>query len=230
MTKARDIASANPAPSTVSTTELGYLDGVTSAVQTQIDAKIASTLADAKGDLLVASADNTVTRLPVGSTGDTIVADSSTATGLKWAKSPNFVGASMYKSSAQAIPSSVWTAITFDSEEFDTDSFHSTSTNTSRITIPTGMGGKYLFTGTMIWQQNGLNNRALAIYKNGSTSKQLFLNRPDSDFNTEVSYATIISVAAGDYFELLTYQDTGGNLNAISGTNGTNFQTTFLGA
>ena len=84
MTKARDIASANPAPSTVSTTELGYLDGVTSAVQTQIDAKIASTLADAKGDLLVASADNTVTRLPVGSTGDTIVADSSTATGLRY--------------------------------------------------------------------------------------------------------------------------------------------------
>ena len=37
MTKARDIASAAPAPSTVSATELGYLDGVTSAIQTQID-------------------------------------------------------------------------------------------------------------------------------------------------------------------------------------------------
>jgi hypothetical protein len=42
MTKARDLASAAPAPSTVSATELGYLDGVTSAVQTQIDAKAAS--------------------------------------------------------------------------------------------------------------------------------------------------------------------------------------------
>ena len=39
MTKARDIASAAPAPSTVSATELGYLDGVTSAIQTQITAK-----------------------------------------------------------------------------------------------------------------------------------------------------------------------------------------------
>lgn len=36
MTKARDLASAPVAPSTVSPTELGYLDGVTSAVQTQI--------------------------------------------------------------------------------------------------------------------------------------------------------------------------------------------------
>jgi hypothetical protein len=43
MTKARDIASAAPAPSTVSATEIGYLDGVTSAVQTQLDAKAAST-------------------------------------------------------------------------------------------------------------------------------------------------------------------------------------------
>jgi hypothetical protein len=42
MSKARDIASAAPAPSTVSATELGYLDGVTSAIQTQVDAKAAS--------------------------------------------------------------------------------------------------------------------------------------------------------------------------------------------
>ena len=39
MSKARDIASANPAPTTVSTTELGYLDGVTSAIQTQLNQK-----------------------------------------------------------------------------------------------------------------------------------------------------------------------------------------------
>lgn len=39
MTKARDLANASTALSAVSATELGYLDGVTSAVQTQIDAK-----------------------------------------------------------------------------------------------------------------------------------------------------------------------------------------------
>ena len=37
MTKARDIASARPAPSTRSSAELGYLDGVTSAIQTQLN-------------------------------------------------------------------------------------------------------------------------------------------------------------------------------------------------
>jgi hypothetical protein len=45
MTKARDIASAIPAPSTVSSAELGFLDGVTSAIQTQLDAKQASSTA-----------------------------------------------------------------------------------------------------------------------------------------------------------------------------------------
>jgi hypothetical protein len=37
VSKARDLASAATAFSTVSATELGYVDGVTSAIQTQIN-------------------------------------------------------------------------------------------------------------------------------------------------------------------------------------------------
>jgi len=114
MSKARDLASANPAPSTVSatelgyldgvtsaiqtqidskqaananvsTTELGYLDGVTSAIQTQLDGKVAASIVDAKGDIIAATAADTVTRLAVGSNNQVLTADSSTATGLKWA-------------------------------------------------------------------------------------------------------------------------------------------------
>jgi hypothetical protein len=97
MTKARDIASAAPAPSTVSATEIGYLDGVSSAIQTQIDGKsstshnhnstyVANSLVDAKGDLLVGSANDTVSRLAVASTaGYVLTVDSAEATGLKWA-------------------------------------------------------------------------------------------------------------------------------------------------
>jgi hypothetical protein len=91
MTKARDIASAAPAPSTVSATELGYLDGVSSAIQTQIDSKIGSasainpTIVDAKGDIIAATAADTVARLAVGANNTVLTADSSTATGLKWA-------------------------------------------------------------------------------------------------------------------------------------------------
>ena len=72
MTKARDIASAAPAPSTVSATEIGYLDGVSSAIQTQIDGKIAKTLTTTTGDMIYASSANTPARLGVGSTGQVL--------------------------------------------------------------------------------------------------------------------------------------------------------------
>lgn len=46
---------------------------------------ISNTLVDAKGDLLVGSAADTVSRLAVGSANQVLTVDSSTATGLKWA-------------------------------------------------------------------------------------------------------------------------------------------------
>ena len=47
-------------------------------------AVIPNSLVDAKGDLLTATADNTPARLAVGSNGETLVADSSTSTGLRY--------------------------------------------------------------------------------------------------------------------------------------------------
>ena len=72
MSKARDIASAIPAPSTVSSAELGYLDGVTSAIQTQVDAKTAKATLTTTGDIYYASAANTPARLGIGSSAQVL--------------------------------------------------------------------------------------------------------------------------------------------------------------
>jgi hypothetical protein len=87
MTKARDIASAAPAPSTVSATELGYLDGVTSAIQTQLDAKTAKSTLTTTGDIYYASAANTPARLGIG-TASQLLAVNSGATAPEWVAAP----------------------------------------------------------------------------------------------------------------------------------------------
>lgn len=46
---------------------------------------ISATIVDAKGDLIAATAADTVARLAVGTNGQVLQADSTTATGLKWA-------------------------------------------------------------------------------------------------------------------------------------------------
>jgi len=68
MSKARDLANAGTALTTVSATELGYVDGVTSAIQTQLDAKTAKSTLTTTGDIYYASAANTPARLGIGST------------------------------------------------------------------------------------------------------------------------------------------------------------------
>jgi hypothetical protein len=50
-----------------------------------LDGAILTTIVDAKGDLIVATADSTVTRLAVGTNGQALVADSTQAAGVKWA-------------------------------------------------------------------------------------------------------------------------------------------------
>jgi len=85
MSKARDLANAGTALGAVTATELGYLDGVTSAVQTQVDAKIAKSTVTAKGDLIVATGSGTVVAQPVGTDGQYLKANSAQADGVEWA-------------------------------------------------------------------------------------------------------------------------------------------------
>jgi hypothetical protein len=59
MTKARDLANAATALSAVSATELAFLDGVTSALQTQMDTKATTTYVNTT----VAAVDSTPTAL-----------------------------------------------------------------------------------------------------------------------------------------------------------------------
>ena len=75
MTKARDLANSAAAFASVSATELGYVDGVTSAIQTQMDAKTAKATLTTTGDIYYASGANTPARLGIGTTGQVLNVD-----------------------------------------------------------------------------------------------------------------------------------------------------------
>jgi hypothetical protein len=190
---------------------------------------IQNSIVDAKGDLIAASANDTPARLAVGANGETLVADSSTSTGLKWAKSPNFVGASVYPSGAQTIGNATYTALTYNTENFDTDAFHSTVTNTSRITIPSGLGGYYRVSGMTRFNSNATGRRLLSLYRNGASSREVEVTAgavAELSLNIDV----VLSLSVGDYLEFFVYQSSGGNLTVVAGTQSQVFEIEYLGA
>jgi len=192
-----------------------------------------ATAIDAKGDLVVGTGSDTFSRLAVGTNGYTLVADSAETTGLKWQAptASGAVGCVLYKSADQSINTGTWTALTFNTEEYDTDSFHDNSTNTSRITIPSGKNGKYLFIATVVYNDSSSTGvRSFGIYKNGNAFGQLYLSAGVSSFYAIGTGSRMLDAVATDYFEIYAYQNSGGALNIIGGQTYTRFQVEYLGA
>lgn len=70
--------------SSVTATELGYLSGVTSSIQTQLNAKVNNSSYAAKGDILVATGAGTYVAVGVGTNGDVLTANSAQTSGVQW--------------------------------------------------------------------------------------------------------------------------------------------------
>jgi hypothetical protein len=164
------------------------------------------------------------------------VADSTASTGLKWAtpaaSTPTFVGCSLWQSGNVSAPNVTETIMTFDSELFDTDAFHSTSTNTGRITIPTGKGGYYLVTGMIVFLASSGGMRSVALFKNGGATSLTDNALPNSasQANDAPWFSYIGNFAAGDYLEIKGYQNSGSALNMRGGAYYTRFSVSYIGA
>jgi hypothetical protein len=172
----------------------------------------------AKGDLVAGSATNDAAVLTVGANNTVLTADSAEATGLKWATAgAAFSGASVHNSGTQSISTGTETIATFNSEYFDTDSYHSTSSNTGRLTIPAGKSGKYLIIGRVWFDVNATAARELRINKNGTILNIAKWNNNGSGIEVTCQLSVIVNAAAADYYELTVSQYSGSSI-ALLGT------------
>jgi hypothetical protein len=133
------------------------------------------------------------------------------------AAAATFVGCQLRKSGDQSISNNTNTAITFDTEDIDTDGFHSNVTNTSRVTIPTGKGGKYLVTLQTRFEANSTGRRLGQLYKNGAIDTTFqFESVPSSSGAVTMGNSFFMNLVATDYIELFSLQTSGGNLNVTN--------------
>jgi hypothetical protein len=197
----------------------------TAYVQTEAGLLVPKSLADAKGDLIIATGSDTFAKHTVGANGTFLVANSANSDGWEnrvlaytdlpvLPKGTMSVGTKVVSNTTDTIM-----GLTADTNPgvtvSQTHAFHSDSTNRSRMTIPSGLDGDYLcfFAFNLGGTDSGGSRRA-RLLKNGSTLATLL--SPDAPaaiaaIETTAYYA--VGLAAGDYLEVQVYQDSGGALN-----------------
>ena len=207
MTKARDIASAAPAPSTVSATELGYLDGVTSAIQTQLDAKTAKSTLTTTGDIYYASSANTPARLGIGSTGNVLTVASGIPSWAAPATPTGMPAVYAYQQYVQNPGAATATKINFELEEFDTNNNFASSRFTPTV------AGYYLAYAKMPYDAAPTSNTALyfSLYKNGSNYSTLWSYFPINANSWTVQGSSLVYMnGSTDYLEVYIYSGAAG--------------------
>lgn len=112
------------------------------------------------------------------------------------------------QTSAQSIPLSTWTSVTFDTEDFDNDNGHSTVSNTSRFTAVTA--GWYTVGGSVAFTLAGTGQRAGTRWAvNGTALNASGIMLPQV-VAVGSSYAVPaqtrdVQLAVGDYLELQAF-------------------------
>lgn len=169
-----------------------------------------ATAIDAKGDLVPGTGADTFARLAVGANDTVLTADSSTATGLKWAApagGASYSGCSAYRSSSQTLTANAYTAIQWNAEYWDTNTYHDNATNPSRFTVPTGKAGYYSYKFNLgIGAVTGDNYFHVRV--NGTTKWNISW---DTNSPTNLQGNATVNLAVGDYVELFVY-----NVNSIT--------------
>lgn len=106
------------------------------------------------------------------------------------------------------------TAATWDSEDWDALGMHSTSSNTSRITIK--RPGIYRFRGYAHFDSNDTGLRQVIFYKNGVADSDTTTSAATVAGQDKVPHEDYYSMVAGDYLEMYVWQNSGANRSLLA--------------
>ena len=170
---------------------------------TTANAAIPKSTVTTKGDLIAATASATVSRLAVGTNGQVLTADSTAATGIKWAAGGSTSGPTYYayrQTTDQTFSTSTWTKMQFNAELFDTASNYDPTTN-YRFT-PTTSGYYQINCNIRVEAAGGATYGA--VYKNGTIYSANY-NTPGNNTIPTIVYCN----GSTDYIEAYAYAGTG---------------------
>ena len=192
--------------------------------------KNGATAIETLGDAIDAS----LLDLKGGTTGQVLAKASGTDMDFSWttpASGATFVGASAYRTSSQTISNATETALTFNDENYDTNSFHDNVTNNTRMTVPAGKAGKYLITAQTVFTNNDTGQRIVYVYVNSTLTSftgPAIGGSASIDLGLTTSY--VANLAVNDIVEVRAYQNSGGSLAILGNSNRASFQVSYLGA
>lgn len=157
-------------------------------------------------------------RVPAGADGSVPVYDSSQVAGLtsKMLTLPvaPASGCRAYRTTNQAIANATLTALSCDSEDYDTSAYHEGVTHPSRLTV--AMAGLYQVGCSILWDSSTTGTRAVYVVKNGATSTRLAGNDKSASASGAQNLSCTLSLSAADYIEFYVYQDSGGSVNLVA--------------
>lgn len=130
-------------------------------------------------------------------------------------------GAFLRQTVSQTLTSaSTWYALAMDTEDTDTDGFHSTVTNTSRFTVPTGLQGWYdVRCGVNIAGITDGNRLGCVPFVNGSGVLQTAVYSASSTAGVDLGlvWSGFVYLNAGDYLEARGWCTLAGQATVVSG-------------
>lgn len=156
-----------------------------------------------------------------GSTGVNKIQDGTVvAADLASSLGDNTPSFSVKLASNQSISSGTNTKITWDTEEWDTDSAFASN----KFTVPSGKAGKYHFSGIVIVRNiDDGEISSLRVHINGSDSAnglnhyRFNYQGAATDTMTFLPISVDVDLAAGDYVELYIYHNEGSAQNVDAG-------------